>query len=242
MRQYFFLDFDGVVCDSIPECFVSSYRAYHELYLGETVEAIPLRDKTLFYKYRPFIRAGEDYPLIQDIIRRGVSVDSQEAFDAEIARAGGYTMKHYGQLFYKVREDFLVGNKEFWLDLNPLFPGMAGVLSRAAGSKNFYILSTKKALFIKEILTHHGMDWDLPRILYTGDKTKRQIIESFMGVDGRAVLVDDQLDHLLVAAGNKNIDCRLAVWGYVKQPWLEQKDIPLIGEDGLLALVSAFLG
>ncbi|MDR1931409.1 MAG: HAD family hydrolase [Spirochaetales bacterium] len=240
MARYFFLDFDGVVCDSIPECFVSSCKAYRELILGETINAVPLRDRNLFYAYRPFIRSGEDYPLIQDMIRRGVSADSQEVFDAEIIRAGGEKMNNYGRLFYQAREEFLAQDRGYWLDLNPLFPGMADILPKVADNENFYILSTKKPPFIREILSHHGINWDIERVLYPGEKTKKEVIESVAGPGGEAVFVDDQLDHLLIASANKNIICRLANWGYVKKAWLEQKNIPVIGPGDLARLVSPF--
>ena len=239
MSRYCFLDFDGVLCDSIPECFVSSYRAYRELLLGETITSIPLRDKTLAYAYRPFIRIGEDFPLIHDIIRRGLVIGCQEDFDREIERAGEVTMAYYGRLFYQAREEFLAQDRKLWLDLNPLFPGMAELLTRTLDNKNVYILSTKKPPFIREILLHHGIDWDLSRILYPEDKTKKDVIESIIG-EGEALFVDDQLDHLLLAAENKNITGRLAVWGYVKEPWLAQKLIPLLRREELKGLVALF--
>jgi len=238
-EKYFFLDFDGVVCDSVHECFVSSYKAYRELHLGETVDSVPLRDKNLFYACRPFIRSGEDYLLIHDLIRSGLTVDSQEAFDAQIRRAGPSVMKSFGSLFYQAREAFLAADRELWLDLNPLFHGMLSILRRTAGNAGSYILSTKKPPFIKEILSHHGIDWETGRILYPAEKTKKEVMESIMG-NGQAVFIDDQLDHLLIAAGNKNIDGRLAVWGYVKKPWLEQKTIPLLKLQDLYAFVNTF--
>jgi phosphoglycolate phosphatase-like HAD superfamily hydrolase len=240
VAEYFFLDFDGVICDSIPECFVSSYRAYRELLLGERVCEIPLRDKRLFYAYRPFIRSGEDYLLIHDMIRRGLDIDSQEAFDRDLARIGDAAMGEYGRLFYQAREEFLANDRELWLDLNPLFPGMAEVLSRTAANPACFILSTKKPPFIREILLHGGIDWDIGRILYPGGRSKRGVMESLMGKGDRAVFVDDQLDHLLVASANPSIAGYLASWGYVKRPWLEQKKIPVIGLGGLESLASGF--
>jgi hypothetical protein len=194
----------------------------------------------MFYAYRPFIRSGADYLLIQDMIRRGLRVNDQETFDADIARAGQTVMREYDRLFYQVRDTFLANDREFWLDLNSLFPGMKEILSKARGVSGFYILSTKKPLFIREILLHHGIEWNSERILYTAEHSKRAIMESFMKKGDRAVFIDDQLDHLLIARPNPGIDGYLASWGYVKQPWLEQKEIPLIGLDGLKTLVAGF--
>lgn len=238
--EYFFLDFDGVVCDSIPECFLSSHTAYKTLFRGETVTEVSLREKKLFYAYRPFIRSGEDYILIHDMIRRGVEVESQEIFDREIEKAGAGTMKEYGRLFYRAREALLASEREFWLDLNPLFAGMAEILRAVASHPNFYILSTKKPPFILEILSHNAVTWEEGRVLFPGDRTKKEVIESYLPPEKRAIFVDDQLDHLLAAAKNPNIVCALAKWGYVKKPWLEQKEIPVIGEKCLLQFAEGF--
>ena len=240
MENYFFLDFDGVVCDSVQECFAASYMAYHELHLKKKAEAVSLKDKELFCACRPFIRSGEDYLLIHDLIRGGHVIDSQETFDAHIKKAGVHTMKTYGKLFYQAREAFLAAEPELWLDLNPLFPGLAGILRRAAENKNFYILSTKKPPFIARILSHHGVQWDISRVLYPEDEPKRRVIEFVMG-KGHAVFVDDQLEHLLDAAQNKNIDCRLADWGYVKKPRFPRKKIPILKLEDLPLLVNTFL-
>jgi phosphoglycolate phosphatase-like HAD superfamily hydrolase len=240
VAHYFFLDFDGVICDSIPECFVSSYRAYRELLLGETIREIPLRDKKLFYAYRPFIRSGEDYLLIHDMIRRGLSINNQEEFDRDLAFIGKEAMKEYGRLFYQAREEFLASDRTLWLDLNPLFPGMTEVLSKTAANPGFYILSTKKPPFIREILLHHGLDWNIGRILYPGERSKREVMEALMQKEDKAVFVDDQLDHLLVASANPGIAAYLASWGYVKRPWLEQKKIPIIGLNDVKTLAGGF--
>jgi len=242
MKRYFFLDFDGVLCDSIPECFVSSSRAYYELHLGETIRSVSLRDKALFYSLRPFIRTGEDFVLIQDIMRRKAAIGSQEDFDREIELAGEETMTRYRRLIYQVREDFLKNDKEFWLDLNPLFPGMAKLLARELNNKNVFILSTKKPPFIREILMKSGIDWSIERILDPMEKTKKEVMESLMDGNDEAAFVDDQLDTLLIAAGGKNIRGRLATWGYVKEPWLKQKTIPLLRMDQLGGLIREFFG
>lgn len=240
---YFFLDFDGVVCDSVPECFLSSHLAYHEFLLGESVESVSLREKCLFYKYRPFIRSGEDYLLLHDMIRREVAVTSQEVFDRELDAAGPEVMEKYAGLFYTAREKVLASDRQFWLDLNPLFPGMKEILFAVAANPGFYILSTKKPPFILEILGHYGIAWDERRVLFPGPRTKRQVIESVLpdgGGGGSAVFVDDQLDHLLTAGKNPAVRCRLADWGYVKEEWLAQKEVPVIGLGDMEDLTREF--
>ncbi len=240
--SYFFLDFDGVVCDSVPECFLSSHRAYHEFLRGDAVTSVSLREKELFYHFRPFIRAGEDYILLQDMIARGVDVTSQEVLDREIAAAGHDTMENYGRLFYRAREEVLREDRDFWLDLNPLFPGMPEILRRVSDNPRFYILSTKKPEFIREILSHHRISWDIERILFPGRRTKLQIIEGVLprGEACEALFVDDQLDHLLTARKDPRIRPYLASWGYIKPEWLRQNEVPAVERKDLVKLTEGF--
>lgn len=241
-QMIFFLDFDGVVCDSLPECFLSAHRAYHEYLKGGEILSISLKENELFKKYRPFIRNGEDYLLLFGLIHRGVQLREQEDLDREIAALDRSEMDRYGDLFYRSREKFLEQDRELWLDLNPLFPGMAELLRSVSGHQYFYILSTKKSDFIMEILDHHQIPWRRDRVLYPGPRTKKEIIQDVLPADGSggAIFVDDQLDHLLVAAEDRRIKTHLASWGYVKPQWLERGEVPILDPSGLKKLVEEF--
>ena len=65
-----YLDFDGVVCDSERECFVSSWLTYRQLGGATGGEHISLRARRRFRQMRPLIRSGEDYVVIQQILAR----------------------------------------------------------------------------------------------------------------------------------------------------------------------------
>ena len=63
----FCIDFDGVICDSIKECFLSSAHA-----LGHDPEILSDAGNVKFRKFkslRPFVRSGEDYILIQQWLK-----------------------------------------------------------------------------------------------------------------------------------------------------------------------------
>ena len=119
---------------------------------------------------------------------------------------------------------------------------MKDLLAGLAPKQSVYILSTKKAEFIDEILRHSGVSWPSQRTLYTGNRTKREIIESYLQADpeSTALFVDDQLDHLLLAVQNPLIRGFLASWGYVKQEWLEQKQVEVLGREALVPLARNF--
>ena len=103
------------------------------------------------------------------------------------------------------------------------------------------MLSTKKSEFIVEILAANGIAIPLERVLYTGSRAKVDIITGLLGPDDTALLVDDQIDHLL-ACRDPRIDVRLALWGYIKPEWLtEHPGMPRVSAKGLEELLGPWL-
>jgi phosphoglycolate phosphatase-like HAD superfamily hydrolase len=242
-----FLDFDGVICDSALECFVSSRLAYLEL-MGlapetpEKVRELPERER--FYRLRPFIRSGEDYLVLQKLIAEGRTIADQEEFDGEIARAGASRMEEFATAFYRARERMLAENRNFWFGLNRLYSPLDQALRRVASNPAVYILSTKKPAFILEIFGSEGISWEPERILFPGKRSKAALIDDVLARTGAAagIFVDDQFDHLQVASSDRRIRPVLAAWGYVKPEWLERREIESMSLVEATALVRTYSG
>ena len=227
-----FLDFDGVLCDSINECFVSSWVAFYSRYRGEDPAAIPLRTYRAFRQYRPFIRRGEDYLLLHSLIHDGVSIRDQREFDAAVERAGWEDMATYRALLYAVREEMVDNDLENWLGLHAAYDGVPGVLAPLVSDPEVWIVSTKRSEFVVKILAGWGIDWPLDRTIMPVSRTKVQIVESVMERLGmsEAVLVDDQVDHLRCESV-RGLRCCLALWGHValegaRYSGMETLDLP----------------
>jgi len=221
-RFYLFIDFDGVLCDSQLECLASSWYGYHILYKGENPAAVRLETKRRFAALRPYVRTGGDYLIIQEIIEKKIEITSQEGFDsylnsAEKSSGTGLYAKH----FYEARAHMLKSYAASWIKLNPLYAHVRSGLRRWAGCDRFYILSTKQPAYIARILKSEHINMPLKRILHSPGRGKLEIIRRHLQADigSRAVLVDDQLDHLI---GNREsrITPFLASWGYVRPEWL----------------------
>ncbi len=103
MKGLVFLDFDGVICDSLLECLVSSWQGYYRLHLGKRETAVPITLRREFSKLRPYVRAGEDFILIQELINNKIPIRSQEQFDSQLAVRGEERMARYKELFYTAR-------------------------------------------------------------------------------------------------------------------------------------------
>lgn len=220
-RDVLFLDFDGVICNSLDECYRSSWLAHTGVGPGPGslpgIEVGPERWKG-FVACRPFIRSGEDYVVLQELLDAGSLPTDQAGFDRELAVRGSAGMTARKEALYRVREAMLAHHRALWAGWNPLYPGIAGALSALVDDRDTWILSTKKADFIRVILVEAGVDWPLERTIYTGPERKLAIIGQRMG-SRPAILVDDQVDHLDFS--HPTIDCRLALWGFVT-PTAEQ--------------------
>jgi phosphoglycolate phosphatase-like HAD superfamily hydrolase len=243
------LDFDGVICDSIDECFACSWEAYQRLYLGRHPAYMPVSLRRDFGRLRPLVRGGADFMLIQEMLDRGESDSRQAEFDARARAAGEEKLQVFHDLFYKARAEMLEKDRQSWLAMNRIYPHVAAALSRLPAEAPVYVLSTKKPEFIAEILSSKGLGLPRERILYSGTEKKLAIVANVSRDGGftDATFVDDQIDHLLreeatprdaVRRGVPRIRTFLASWGYVKEEWLrEPLRVPVLTPQEFPALV-----
>lgn len=234
MKTIAFLDFDGVLCDSLPECYVSSFIGYFRYYLGEEPGWIEIEHYRQFHLLRPFIRRGADYLLLQKIIGEAIPCASQEDFDSILRDHGGELSDQFHRMFYRVREELLEEDRDYWLSLSRIFPPFLDGMPHWASHPACYILSTKKAEFIHEILLHKGIHWPLERIIYSGTESKSAIIDERLEGLGaeRGFFIEDQIDHLYRNEVAR-IETALAEWGYVQPEWLRQGTIQVFSYEDL---------
>ena len=238
-----YLDFDGVVCDSERECFVSSWLTYRELAAGgprhdggAEGQRISLHARRRFRQMRPLIRSGEDYVAIQQILAREAAEEgfagpaTQTAFDAYRDVLGSRRLARYKSAMAATRSGLLERDKAFWLALNRLYPHMHRLLA-TCDLTNVRILSTKAAPLVCEILRAHHIPIAAAAVFHAAsnpdgtDARKLDMIAEHLdrAPGTRALFVEDQLDHLL-GNGDRRITACLADWGYVLPEWFADDD------------------
>ncbi len=243
------LDFDGVICDSIDECFACSWSAYFHLYLGKHPSSMPVSLRRDFARLRPLVRGGADFMLIQEILDTGRGVSQQAEFDAMARGAGDEKLKLFHDLFYQARAEMLEKDRRSWLALNRIYAHVTTAFSSLSPAAAVYVLSTKKPEFIAEILAANGISLRRERILYSGSQRKMEIVERIREQGGfpRSTFVDDQIDHLVpgdgpagaLAGDGERIRVYLATWGYIKEEWLrEPLRVPTITPAQFVSLVQ----
>jgi phosphoglycolate phosphatase-like HAD superfamily hydrolase len=235
-----FLDFDGVICDSALECFASSLDAFHRVHGAKEKSTISLgQKKDQFLTLRPYIRNSEDYLYIQEIIANGLDIRSQAAFDEYMEKSDTNRKKEYRNAFFEIRYTQFANHRKEWLDSNPVYPHMKELLHEYAGNPGLYILSTKKVDFIMAILDYNNIEIEKQNVIYSAEhERKLDHISKLLDNSGagRAVFVDDQVDHL---SGNtdQRIETYLPLWGYIEKNCFEHgDDIRIINESEMADL------
>jgi phosphoglycolate phosphatase-like HAD superfamily hydrolase len=239
------LDFDGVICDSVEECFVSSWEARFRLRGGTGPVPDPPRDGLdRFAHLRPFVRNGEDFLVMLETAECGIPVSDQAAFDALAAGIGAGALRDFKARFYEARERLLAEERGRWLRMNRVYPHARAALAAAiAAGIPLSILSTKRSPYILEILSAAGIGLPPDRVNHTTGP-KAPVVRELLAASGcgDAVFIDDQIDYLL-GLDDPRIEGLLAAWGYVRPEWLVPPlRVRLIDPDGLLALVSRLAG
>ena len=222
------LDFDGVIVDSIQECLVTAHNAFMQ-HLGKSDFRVDLGSFSAefldsFRTVRNFIRRGEDYVYILLAAHRGEAIWNQQGFDA-FSDANDELRDRFRELFYGQRQDLQNHYPEEWLALNPLYPGIAGLLS-SMDRDLVYIVTTKDLASVRMILGNQRIVLDDAH-LYQATKTYRkpEILQQIAGARGcseeEIIFIDDHTATVLEVAGQTRVSIYFADWGYHSP---EQKD------------------
>ncbi len=239
------LDFDGVICDSVDECFVASWEARYRLRGGTGPVPEPPGDRAAAFAHlRPFVRNGEDFLVILEAAGRGAAPVDQAGFDALAATLPAGDLAGFKARFYEARERMLAEERPRWLRLNRIYPhAREALLACTAAGVPVRILSTKRRPYILELLAASGIDLPPDDVHHTTAR-KGPVVRDLLDRSGcaRAAFVDDQIDYL-VELDDPRIEGYLATWGYVRPEWLAPPlRARLLDPPGLLALVSRISG
>ena len=153
MKKILALDFDGVICDSIKECMLVSYYAYNNE-LSHPKLDISIINPTLqkkFKKYRYLVGPAKNYYFLWKILLDKSSSNIERGYHRIKKNKAGMEKK-FIERFYDLREE--VRTKEFdkWVSFNPFYPKMNEFLNSTININNLYIVTTKDAQSVFDLL------------------------------------------------------------------------------------------
>ena len=235
-RKLVALDFDGVLFDSAPECFVVALRTFRELHpesslgqgsklaQGELVgaaERVPA--DPLYADFLGMMALGnraEDFGVELRALEKGRVLADQSEYDEFKATLGDAWLQRFHEQFYRVRTALSEREPDDWLRLTGAYPGIPELLRRRAGELVLAIATAKDHRSVRKLLSSSGMADVFPDEFVLDKETgadKRSHLELLRRRTGFAyeemLFVDDKVNHL-DRVSQLGVRCGLATWGY----------------------------
>jgi len=220
--KLFVTDFDGVICDSALESLLTAFNSQQRIDDPDhprmlSLDQIPLEIQIKFRRLRAFLHGAEDFlPIIRAVFSdRQVDTEDEFRLFREIPPR---VLEESKKLFYEERDFLRQNEKELWLNLNPLFPGIGDGFRRLQPYQNVYILTTKRKEDVEDILRYYDIDFPTEHINAVGTEQKFQRLIELSEYTGCSlndtIYLEDQIN-FLPPAQSAGCTVYLAGWGYV---------------------------
>jgi hypothetical protein len=212
-----FLDFDGVIVDSIQECYVVSFKAYY----GFSKTSLNTENyKEHFYKYRGLVKPAHEYMDLHRALEKFYKGSMQKIEDLfyESVRSTSIREKElYEKYFFYIRSIYQESDFLSWVEKNPLTS--FGKTLSGQDNADVYIVTTKNKEATVALLDFYKIKvkgvYANDEIKYFGNKGN--LIKSVMDEksEQRALFLDDAVEHLDTVKDDR-VSCFFADWGYGK--------------------------
>lgn len=241
------LDFDGVICDSAIETGIAGWKGAARIW--DDINRSWPSDEYIerFRTVRPAIETGYEAILAMRLLIEGYSTDTIltdfAALKQRLLMRNKLEADGLKKLFGDIRDQWINENLAEWVDVNPLFEGVAGKLAMLSASSAWYIVTTKQERFVSHILNANQID--LPSSHIYGldrnmgkDAVLRELQQQHPGQEIH--FVEDRLPALvriLNCPELRDIKLFLAEWGYnTREDKAEAGRLPvtIIGLDDFL--------
>jgi phosphoglycolate phosphatase-like HAD superfamily hydrolase len=210
-----FLDFDGVIVDSISECYLVSF----ETYFGYARFSYDNKEyKKLFYQYRGLVKPAWQYMSLHRAIEE-YFIGAPDSIDVLFHRSVRHISKAEAEAFEKkfffTRSLYQDVDFTAWIEMNPLTE--FGKTLEGKANENVYIVTTKNREATEAILNHYQIPvagiYANEEIKSAGNKGVliRSVLDS--KAESEAIFVDDAVEHL-DTVNDQRIKCYFASWGY----------------------------
>jgi len=209
-----FLDFDGVIIESIEECFLLS----KDIYYGFANFKYDINVyKKIFYNYRGLVNPPSEYMVLHKTIEcylKNNSLDFKLKF-AELKKCVNLDQKSkFECLFFQLRK-YYQKDINNWLSLHQITD--FGKTLQNKKLVDYFIVTTKNKESARLLLNYYNIKieniFDIKNYKLLGSKGK--VISSFLDNSkyNQAVFIDDAVENL-DSANDKRIKCYFADWGY----------------------------
>jgi phosphoglycolate phosphatase-like HAD superfamily hydrolase len=221
-NKLYALDFDGVICDSAVETAIAGWKVATQLW-SDMPAQIPADILKQFRQVRPIMETGYESTLIVRMLFEGLDADSlMAAFHHQIEALmirDELTADELKQAFGDTRDAWIQADFDNWIEMNPLFDGVAEKLSKIDLAQSV-IITTKQERFVDHILSANQIHFPVEQIFgMDRNLSKQQILTDLSAdkPDAEILFVEDRLPTLINVITDERLDhvqLLLADWGY----------------------------
>ena len=210
------VDFDGVVVDALDECALVTWLGLHPPAPSEPVSAamtvMPTEFRRRFARVRDFSRTLHHFVVAHRAAAGHIA--SQAEFDNLYAAITPATVRDFVARASASRQRCREEEAPFWLDLHTLYPGVADLLERHAGS--VAIVTAKDEESVWTILRRRGLEHTVVEVVGESsrkDEAVRALCQRFGLTPPQVTFIDDNLSNVCQVSGT-GAGARWATWGY----------------------------
>lgn len=219
MKNIVFLDFDGVLFDTVAE----SYYVI-KMMNNEVIDIDKFQD-TLEYKIflskRYLVETAWNYYLIVELLKENLNVEEFEIEYNRLKKVDNNAYSDFERLFFDTRRKIVDKNFDLWIKLHKPYSFLDSVVQEFSNYINeFYIVSTKNKDIIVKLLETYRIDIPVENIFGNGDYKKfgnksKLITEIIKNKNVKnAIFIDDIKEHLSKCKEIDNLTLYQADWGY----------------------------
>ena len=210
------LDFDGVICDGLNECLLSSWNTWYELgvadFSEDTLSHIPQAFTKCFTLVRNFVRHSGHF--VVPFVMEGMVFASAREFESAYEQITAETARRFLSGLEHYRRQIIKERKETWLRMHHFFDGMEGVLRNRL--EKLYVVSGKDLPSIKCLLESKGIELPTDHI-YASQRSKLAALHGIKkqeGIDAKQLVFCDDNFSNMQEAKREGFSALWADWGY----------------------------
>ncbi len=231
-----FLDFDGVLFNSVKEAYILSNHVYAGADLFAPVNEEEFK---IFSDNRYLIHDSWHYYYIIKLLKEGVT-DMKDAYPQLLQHRDTEKDTAFNKAFVQARKDLINQHYDFWINLDTPYPFLHEVKRIHDNALlDVVMVSSKNVLAVDTSLKKYGIELDASKIFGKEDlynfNNKGHFLREYIAKHGitKSFFVEDSQENLDKCANIPGLTPLLVSWGYISP---EQKGLT---EQEILAIVGA---
>ena len=217
-NKILFLDFDGVLFDTLREVYLVNRYQYRGISFFDAVDE---ENYKLYYKYKFLVYNIWMFYYFNPIVFEGVEEeDIVPLFKKALQNRNKDKEEQFCREFLKIRENLIKNHYDFWQGLEKPYDFFFEIKKMYEKDKiNMLVASKKNKTSIIQRFNYYDFDFDEDKIfareILNNYSSKAEFFIEYMEQNGysKAIFVDDNINNITPCKQYENIKTILALWG-----------------------------